>query len=329
MPSFQIATTFLGQPCGWGSTRGVNPEMQLRLHAAEEAIRATFDALPPERRIDPSTGRGDAAFAEWSGVGGPHVCWLPDAGHHSAGAAIDIDPAANPYIVTRNHGVPGGEPGGDELIEMRRRALAAYDRAMHFVSPAAGAADLGARKPHEATESVWRRFKALSDALASYLSFAIDPGISDVRRIAIENADDVSDDELLATIGEDERLPLEDAAARLGAHLGSAEFRAAHPAWPADAREQYLRILRDYEHARIPLVVGAPSATPSRTRNPARGLLHLRSEIVTALCDQGLRWGACDFGIRADGSSENGALMHFDLADNGGYPEINSLLRFG
>lgn len=88
-------------------------------------------------------------------------------------------------------------------------------------------------------------------------------------------------------------------------------------------------MLRDYEHARIPMVIGSPSPAPSRTRNPARGFLNLPMEIVTALCDQGLRWGACDFGVRADGSSHNGAMMHFDLADDGGYPEINSLLRFG
>jgi hypothetical protein len=55
----------------------------------------------------------------------------------------------------------------------------------------------------------------------------------------------------------------------------------------------------------------------------------LRSEIVTALCDQGLRWGACDFSLAPDGSSHNGAMMHFDLADDEGYQEIHSLLRFG
>jgi len=101
------------------------------------------------------------------------------------------------------------------------------------------------------------------------------------------------------------------------------EIRAIEP------QMSYLRILRDYEQVRIPMVIGSPSPTPSLTRNPARGFLNLRMEIVTALCDEGLRWGACDFGVSADGSSQNGAMMHFDLADDGGYAEINSLLRFG
>lgn len=316
MPSFLIATTFLAQACGSGNTHGVNPEMQERLHAAEAAVRAAFDALAPEERIDPATGRANAAFSEWCAITGPHLCWQPNASHHSAGAAIDINPAANPYIVTRNGLTPGGEPGGEGLVDMRNRALSAYDRAMQFTTSPVALADLSARRPNETTQSAWTRFKAVSDALQRYLSFAVDAQPPDVLRVALENADDLSDDELLATIPEGERLPLDAALARL-------EPCSQSP------RAQYLRILRDYEHARIPLVIGSPSPTPARTRNPARGFLQLRCEIVTALCDQGLRWGACDFDVHPDGSSENGAMMHFDLADDGGYSEINSLLRFG
>jgi hypothetical protein len=36
---------------------------------------------------------------------------------------------------------------------------------------------------------------------------------------------------------------------------------------------------------------------------------------VVALCDTGMRWGACDF----DAGPSNGDMQHFDLADNGGY----------
>lgn len=301
MPPFHVDTEFLGQACGSGYTHGVNPEMQGRLLAAERVAKATYETLPPERR--------DESFEAWAAVSGPHLCWRPNAGQHSAGAAIDIDPAANPYIVTRNGSVPGGEAGGEALVDMRNRALAAYDRAVRFTTKAPkGVADVSARRANESTASVWARFKAVSDALVHYFSFAIDPEATVIARIAIENADEISDEELLATIPEDERIPLDQVKV---------------------SRKQYLRMLRDYEHARIPMVLGSPGATPERTRNPGRGFLKLHCEIVTALCDQGLRWGACDLEISADGSSHNGAMMHFDLADNGGYPEINSLLRFG
>ncbi len=329
MPSFQLATSFLGLPCGSGFTEGVNPELQWRLHAAENAVRAAFDALRPDERIDPSTGKKRASFSQWAAVRGPHECWRPHAGHHSAGAAIDVNAPTNPYIVTRNAGVPGGQAGGEHLVAMRMRFLSACDRAVRFVSGPRAEADLRPRQPNEATQSVWARFKAASDALVVYLSLAVDPRPPSISRVAIENADEVSDDELLAAVPETERLPLEDALPRLEEVLGSPDFRQSHADWPNSARAQYLRIVRDYEELRIPMVVGAPSATPSRTRNPARGFLNLRCEIVTALCDQGLRWGACDFKVRADGSSRNGAMMHFDLADDGGYPQIDSLLRFG
>ncbi len=329
MPSFHLATKFLDLPCGTGPTHGVNPEMKERLRAADAAVRAAFDALPPERRIDAATGRAGSTFSQWVGVSAPHVCWRPNAAQHSAGAALDIDPAANPYIVTRNGDVPGGEPGGEHLLDLRRRALAAYDRAMRFATPSSGSAALHRRAPDESTPSVWARFKAVSDALSRYLRFVVDPGPAVVSRAALENADDVSDEELLAAIPEGERLPLREAASRLDAHVDAPDFRAAHPGWSSDGRAVYVRILRDYELARIPMVIGAPSPAPAHTRNPARGFLQLQREIVTALCDQGLRWGACDFEINADGTSDNGAMMHFDLADAGGYPEVHSLLRFG
>ena len=300
MPPFHVETEFLGQPCGMGHARGVNPELQERLYAAEKIIRAAFEALPAEQQ--------DGSFNEWTGIVAPHICWLPNAAQHSAGAAIDVNPVDNPYIVTRNDGIPGGEPGGESLVDMRKRALDAYDRAVQcFLAPDASA-DLRRRKPGESTQAVWTRFKAVSDALARYLSRVVDPSLAVIARVAFENAERVSDEELLATIPEDERRPLESSGL---------------------SREQYLRALRDYEHARIPLVMGSPSAAPEKTRNPARGFLALPCEIVTALCDQGLRWGACDYDLAEDGSSHNGAMMHFDLADNGGYPEINSLLRFG
>jgi hypothetical protein len=277
--------------------------MHERLVAAEKAIRAAFDAASPQER-------GDASFEQWAGASRPHVCWRANAKQHSAGAAIDINRAENPYIVTRHSGIPGGEPGGEHLVEMRKRALAAYDRAVRFCDAAAKEADVSPRHNGESTAAVWSRFKAVSEALERYLSIAVNPNNEAIFRIAIENADELSDDELLTIIPEGERLSLDVA-------LQHAE------------RDQFFRALRDYEHARIPLSLGGPSATPERTLNPARGFLHLRCEVVSALCDQGLRWGACDLEILQDGSSFNGAMMHFDLADAGGFPEVHSLLRFG
>lgn len=328
LPSFLIGTTFLDQACGFGSTHGVNPEMRERLQSAEAAVRAHFDGLDPDRRIDPSTGRGNASFSQWCAIAGPHLCWRANASHHSAGSAIDINTVANPPVVACS-GLAAEGSAGAGLAGMRSRALGVYDRALQFAGTPDAVADLSGRRPNESTQSVWTRFKTVSDALVHYLSFAVHAEPAEVSRVAIENADAAADDALVATIPEGERLNLDRGIAQLEDLFASPAFQARHPVWSTGARAQYLRILRDYEQARIPMVIGDPSPTPSMTRNPARGFLNLRSEIVAALCDQGLRWGACDVDTPGGATPPNGSMTHFDLADDGGYPEIHSLLRFG
>jgi len=75
------------------------------------------------------------------------------------------------------------------------------------------------------------------------------------------------------------------------------------------AEEYFYRILRDYEHVRIPMVKGDPEARPGITRNPARGFLDMTEEFVVAMTDQGrLRWGIADLGY-----AQSGDTHHFDL----------------
>jgi hypothetical protein len=96
--------------------------------------------------------------------------------------------------------------------------------------------------------------------------------------------------------------------------MSTIEFTVTHPFWPLTAEQQYYRILRDYELVRVPMAFGAPSIAPVSTRNPARGFLSLRREIVITIWDTAhMRWGACDFG------SESGDMMHLDLGTHAGF----------
>jgi hypothetical protein len=121
-------------------------------------------------------------------------------------------------------------------MDARNRALAVYDRAMQFMTPPADSADVSGRQPGETTLSVWTRFNAVSTALASYLSFAINLPPTTVDRTAVENADDLSDDELLGTIPESERLTLDFALSQLDEFLASEDFQSNHPNFPNDSR---------------------------------------------------------------------------------------------
>jgi hypothetical protein len=164
---------------------------------------------------------------------------------------------------------------------------------------------------------VYDRLRLASDALAAYFLFAFYGTPREVDRPPIVNPEEVSLEDLLDRIPEAERLPQDQARRELEEYMHSNFFQLSHPDWPYAPDEQYARILRDYELVRIPMVIGSPSTAPERTRNPARGFLDLRRELVVALTDSELgrlRWGGSDFGPDAlHGPAESGDLMHFDL----------------
>lgn len=101
----------------------------------------------------------------------------------------------------------------------------------------------------------------------------------------------------------------EDAIATLAGMMADGDWPANHPNWPYTSEQQYWQLLRDFELVRQPMLFGKPTEPITRTRNPARGFLDLRREVVLALVTVGgMSWGASDFG---PGSS--GDIMHFDL----------------
>ena len=143
MPDFLVPTNFLGQPCGQGAALGVLSVLKSRLEAADAAIQGVFNSLSPNERIDPATGSANATFSQWCALKEPHLCWRPHSGHHSAGAALDINTSSNPYIATRNGDIPGGEDisklSSSDQQRLRNcsiRALQVCDRAMQFKNPA-------------------------------------------------------------------------------------------------------------------------------------------------------------------------------------------------
>ena len=276
-----------------------------------------YDALGPNHPDRVHFGGAQKTLGEWADVTSIRG-WRPNSGtsFHASGSAVDIGYDLQPYIVTRtqvgDETVYGGEAAGANLQAERRAAAEVYDRAVQFVFGVA-AADVSARRPGETTSAVYQRFSQTSRALSYYFRHAFLEEPTAVLRRPVQNIETISDADLLAAIPTTERRPETEAIADLDTYI-DADFRTRHPGWTLSPRETYMRMLRDYEHVRIPMQRGAPSASPANTRNPTRGFLDLKREVVEALVDVGhLRWGAADFGAH-----QSGDVHHFDLGNHGG-----------
>jgi hypothetical protein len=276
-----------------------------------------YDALGPNHPDRVEFGGAQKTLGQWSGVTSIRG-WRPGSStsKHASGSAVDINYDLQPYIATRTQvgdtTVLGGEAAGAHLQAQRRAATDVYDRAVRFVFGGPGA-DVSARRQGESTAAVYRRFQQTSRALSYYFRHAFLEEPTVVRRQPVADIEGASDADLLAAIPLTERRA-EGEAIEMLTHYMDADFRRNHPDWTLTPRETYFRMLRDYEHVRIPMQRGDPAARPTNTRNPTRGFLHLKQEVVEALVDVGhLRWGAADLG---HGSS--GDVHHFDLGNHGG-----------
>lgn len=305
---------FLGQTVGGG----INETLRDRLIQVQARLQQVYDALGPNHPDRVEFGGDQKTLAQWADIRSIRG-WRPGSStsKHASGSAVDVNYDLQPYIATRTEvgGTThyGGEAAGAHLQAQRRAATEVYDRAVRFVFRGEAGADVSARRQGETTSAVYRRFQQASRGLSFYFRHAFLEEPTAVRRPPVQDIEGASEAELLAAIPTTERRA-EGEAIEMLAHYMDADFRRNHPDWTLTPRETYFRMLRDYEHVRIPMQRGDPSARPANTRNPTRGFLHLKQEVVEALVDVGrLRWGAADLG---HGSS--GDVHHFDLGNHGG-----------
>lgn len=300
--------TFGGQPC----RGGVSQKMTERLSAVEARLRDIWV----------ESGYSES-FEKWCGFHEPHVGYRHGAGHHGTGSAVDINVSTNPYFVTRTGATFGGEAAASDQIDMRRRAVEACDRAVQFVLGSNHHADLSIRV-NDTIEVTYDRFATVSNCLVEYFGYVFSDHLIVINRPPIPLVHELFDgdpafDQIsgleLGSVGADKGADGE-ARKRAFGHLeqvmSERRWRDVHPGW-LQPEQQYWQILRDYELVRIPMLHGNPSQPVERTRNPARGIVDLRREVVIELVRTGrMRWGASDFGAR-----QSGDVMHFDLGAGG------------
>ena len=307
---------------------GLNPTLRDRLVAVEAHLQSIYDGLGAAHPDRVKHGGGAKSLRDWAGITAVRS-WRPDSrglkatSFHASGSAVDVNYNLQPYIATRTTvgGTPvyGGEAAGAHLQAERQAATDVYDRAMAFEHGGGRAADVSSRKAGESTGAAYRRLSAADQALSRYLRHAFLEEPKSVKRAPVPNAETANEATLLSGIPTTERRPEAQAIGDLEALMGNTfdaglAFQRSHPNWPYSPRQQYFRMLRDYELVRVPMQRGNPSASPTDTRNPTRGFLHMRREFVEAMVDIGrLRWGAVDLGPHTSGD-----VHHFDLGNHGG-----------
>ncbi|HSI75140.1 MAG TPA: DUF4157 domain-containing protein [Lunatimonas sp.] len=320
-PSNVVPHTFLGV----GVSGGVDRRMVTRLNLVQGELQRQYNALPVQGR--PASLQEYAGLSTISG-------WQDRSGSHGTGNAVDVNYYNQPYIATRTteggRTTYGGERAERKLPDtatdaeiraertrvrtitgFRQPAVEVYDRAMNFVRiqpTALSMADVGNRRTGETATEAYRRFHTVSEALRVYFGLVFHTNYERVTRRPIVNPETASETVLLS-IPTTERKDEASAVADITTFMADPGWIREHPSYPLSAREQFFRILRDYEVVRKPMLRGSPSTQPSDTRNPALGFLHMPEHFVVAMMDQGnLRWGACEFSRRA-----NGDIHHFDM----------------
>ncbi|WP_166351888.1 hypothetical protein [Phytoactinopolyspora limicola] len=248
-------------------------------------------------------------FEKWCGFHEPHRGYRRGGGHHGTGRAIDFNYDTNPYIVTRTGQTLGGEAAAHDQPEMRQRAIEVCDRAVRLAFTSSDRADLSIRV-NDSIETTYNRFATVSNCLVDYFAYIFSDHLTTIRRPPIPRVHTLFDgDPAFQQIRANEiSVDKDHAVFQFETLFSDPHWQEAHPGWMS-AEEQYWQMLRDYEMVRIPMLRGDPRRPITETRNPARGFLDLRGEVVCELVRTGrMRWGASDFGARASGD-----IMHFDL----------------
>ncbi len=328
---------------------GVNPTLASRLNNVAARLRREYQTVHGTPAANDTVVRnwaGIYSMRSWR-QRIPRPGRRPSRSKHCSGSAVDVNYDNQPYIVTRSmvrgREVLGGESAGRRLTAQRQATVDVFDRAKEFVFgplkivipiptiipfrfipitiSLPNRADVSQRRTGESTGDVFDRFKQTSNALGTYLGLVFHTAPNAVRRRPIRNIERASEAALRRAIPTTERkteaVGIAAIQSYIRAHLTSAGNGPAFHFSIGDigrARDFYFRMLRDYEHVRIPMVRGNPVARPGNTRNPARGFLDMSREFVVAMADVGrLRWGIADLG-----AAESGDTHHFDLGNHGG-----------
>jgi hypothetical protein len=327
-----------GAPVSGSSHKGagVCDELAKLLISAQRDIYQAYAAeVTSQREPEQPTESG---FKTWCNVAEEHIGWDFRNGEHARGSALDINAAYQPYIATYTGNVYGGEqyrdqdprldlPHTDARLSSEREpdepataakgirplAIDAYKRAWALRFPPGTPLDISVfhgTNRSETIEQTYDRFLQLHSTLVAYFDLAYARPSPSVLHLLPNQSGQ------LRVYGSGVRPDLD-------SYLGRVELYRTYlfknlPTGSAELARLFDDIQHDYAALRLVMVTGSLSPVNSagfngsslalpRSRNPSRGFLRMRKQIVVILRKYLARWGAIDFGAAASGD-----VMHFD-----------------
>lgn len=291
---------------GQGGVNGVNRGLLRKLLRAQEDLYRQYReqmGAPADDGDDQKKFKSFTGAKEVIGGQGPR-----GGGNHRDGSACDIEYTASPWVPVLMGGKPTGEShnGSDEWsrVNVWEPCIAVYHRASLFC--------LGKKaNPSKSSDNAltYDTFKKIHDSLVKYLAYRYPKGVSGDLTEATEES-------FLARVAAEKDTTFKDS------QICKTNTIEASPLGSADEaalRAAFAQIEADHQTTRYGMVIGSLSVTSNvintsatNYREPCKGFLMIKKEVVLALLKAGLRWGGQDFGD----------MMHFDM----GLETLNELL---
>jgi N-acetylmuramoyl-L-alanine amidase/peptidoglycan hydrolase-like protein with peptidoglycan-binding domain len=274
---------------------GIHPAFYKKLQAAETMAKAVITPTP--------VTASDWGIKRISGYD------ARQGGNHPWGFAIDIDYAENPYIMHES-----GESALDKILEPVYHRISRFILSKDSIIP---------KEMFTGKQSVSDKYDLLlneSNAMKTYFKLMQDKALLQTELNNRHSSDASSWEKVwnvkghIPTIDEVQEIMMKDYVVLAGKD-GPIMSGKTYPS----AVTIYKGIIYDLpkpkkgEKQVIPDVPFVNKNNSSPARKPENGFLTIRKEVVTALTNQHLRWGAIDFG------TTSGDVMHFDYAQNAVY----------
>jgi hypothetical protein len=263
---------------------GLRPDFYKKLKQAEDDAKKLITPTPTSAK-------------DW-GISSISGCQVRRRGWHPWGMAVDIDYIKNPYVMHES-----GEPAMDKLVTPIYHRIARLVLKRDSVVPKGITESVKGETKAARTSRLYDRLKEESDAMVTYFKAMVDTKLLQKEL--------------------DKHVPFD---ARFWEDTwGVKDMTPSHDTLQEIMMKDYVLLSgkagpaisgKTYPDPKV-LLKGISGDVPFVKRDPEKGFLAIRKEIITCCTNLGLRWGAIDFG------GESGDVMHVDDGNGSFAGKIN------